>query len=131
MAATANLGLLELHLGNLESADMHLGEALALSDRFSVSQISLLDSYAQLQLTRNGDPGCQELLQQIDEKISVYEPSVLSWQQLAVGPTRVRSLLACDQWTSAASCAGDLLARAVGRSDRTHQISLRVLAARG
>ena len=129
MAATANLGLLELHLGNLESADMHLGEALALSDRFSVSQISLLDSYAQLQLTRNGDPGCQELLQQIDEKISVYEPSVLSWQQLAVGPTRVRSLLACGQWTSAASCAGDLLARAVGRSDRTHQISLRVLAA--
>ena len=129
MAATANLGLLELHLGNLESADMHLGEALALSDRFSVSQISLLDSYAQLQLTRNGDPGCQELLQQIDEKISVYEPSVLSWQQLAVGPTRVRSLLACGQWTSAASCAGDFLARAVGRSDRTHQISLRILAA--
>ena len=74
MAATANLGLLELHLGNLESADMHLGEALALSDRFSVSQISLLDSYAQLQLTRNGDPGCQELLQQIDVSVRAVRP---------------------------------------------------------
>ena len=51
MAATATLGLLELHLGNLESADMHLGETLALSDRFSVSQISLLDSYAQWRLS--------------------------------------------------------------------------------
>ena len=51
MAATANMGLLDLHLCNLESAEKHLAEALRLSKEFSVSQISLLDSYAQLQLT--------------------------------------------------------------------------------
>ena len=91
MAATANMGLLELHLGNLESAEKHLAEALELCERFSVSQISLLDSYAQLQLTRGRTGEYEGLLKQIDERISVHEPSVLSWQQLAVGPTRLRS----------------------------------------
>ena len=129
MAATANMGLLDLHLGNLESAEKHLAEALRLCKRFSVSQISLLDSYAQLQLTRGRNAECHELLKQIDEKVSVYEPSVLSWQQLAVGATRLRSLLACDQWSDAERCAAKLIRSADGRADKTHQISLRVLAA--
>ena len=129
MAATANLGLLDLHLGNLESAEKHLTEALKLCGKFSVSQISLLDSYAQLQLTRGRNAECQEMLKQIDEKVSVYEPSVVSWQQLAVGATRLRSLVACDQWSDTARCAAKLIKSADSRSDKTHQISLRVLAA--
>ena len=129
MAATANIGLLDLHLGNLVSAERHLAQALPLCKEFSVSQISLLDSYAQLQLTRGRHAECQELLRQIDEKIAVYEPSVLSWQQLAVGATRLRSLLACNEWSNAAHCGAKLIKSADGRSDKTHQISLRVLAA--
>ena len=129
MAATANMGLLDLHLRNLESAERHLAEALQLCKEFSVSQISLLDSYAQLQLTRGRNAECQEQIKEIDEKVSVYEPSVLSWQQLAVGATRLRSLLACDQCSDAAHCAAKLIKSTDGRSDKTHQISLRVLAA--
>ena len=115
MAATANIGLLDLHLGNLVSAERHLAQALQLCKEFSVSQISLLDSYAQLQLTRGRHAECQELLRQIDEKIAVYEPSVLSWQQLAVGATRLRSLLACNEWSNAAHCSAKLIKSADGR----------------
>ena len=129
IAAIANMGLLDLYLGNLDSAEEHLAEALQLCKDFSVSQISLLNSYAQLQLTRGRHAECQGLLKQIDEKVSVYEPSVLSWQQLAVGATRLRSLLARGQWNDAVRCAAKLIKSADDRSDKTHQISLRVLAA--
>jgi DNA-binding NtrC family response regulator/tetratricopeptide (TPR) repeat protein len=129
MAATANMALLELHLGHLESAGSHLEGALQLSKRFSVSQISLLDSCAQLQLAQGHSEESERLLGKIDEQISIHEPSVTSWQQLAVGPTRLRSLLASEESTGAAALAAELVSIADDRSDRLHQISLRVLGA--
>ena len=129
MAAIANMGLLELHLGHLESAGGHLEEALQLSQKFSVSQISLLDSCAQLQLARGRGQESERLLGKIDEQISIHEPSVTSWQQLAVGPTRLRSLLASEKFAGAAALAAELVSIVDHRSDRLHQISLRVLGA--
>ena len=127
MAATANQGLLDLHLGNLREADRHISEAIELSKQFPVSRISLLDSYAQLQLVRRRNDECNQLLAEIDEIVSVHEPSVLSWQRLAVSPTRVRSFQASHQWARSNDVASEMAAVADEKRDTLHQVSLRVL----
>ena len=127
MAATANQGLLDLHLGNLGEADRHIRQALELGKRFPVSRISLLDSYAQLQLIRGRKDECRQLLVEVAESVSVHEPSALSSQRLAVTPTRVRSLQASHQWARSNDLVSETLEVADEKRVRPHQVSLRVL----
>ena len=129
MAATANLGLLDLHLGNLAKAEEEMIAALDLSNRFPVSQLSLLDNYAQLELVRGRTERCRELLTEIDKKIQTHEPSVFSWQQLAVGTTRVRLLLALRDWRQAQTLARSLSEAADKKSDLPHRVTFRLLGA--
>ena len=129
MAATANLGLLQLHLGKIDEADKHLTAALKLARRFSVSQISPLDSYVQLQLIRGQLGRCQALFDDIDTLVSIHESSILSWQQLAVSPTRLRFLLASQRWNDAGTLSAEAIKVADKKADRSHQVSLRVLGA--
>ena len=129
MAATANLGLLQLHLGRADQAEVHINEALELSEKFSVSRISLLDSYAQLQLIRGRNHDCGRVLREMEEEVSIHEPSVVSWQQMAVGSTRLRWLLAGHDWINAHELAVEMIQAADGKSDRPHQVSFRVLGA--
>ena len=129
MAATANLGLLDLHLGNLAKAEEEMIAALDLSNRFPVSQLSLLDNYAQLELVRGRTERCRELLTEIDKKIQTHEPSVFSWQQLAVGTTRVRLLLALRDWRQAQTLARSLSEAADKKSDLPHRVKFRLLGA--
>ena len=127
MAATANLGLLELNLGNLDTAEKHINEALDLSDAFSVSRISLLDSYALLQLARGRLDECEGVLAQIAEAASSRGPPVFSWQQLAVSQTRLRFLMASGRFEAAYEPCEKMIRAADRKSDKPHQVSLRIL----
>ena len=129
MAATANLGLLQLHLGELDSANQHLTEALELCKRFSVSQASLLDSYAHLQLMLGHQEECGRLLDEVDGLVSVHEPTDLSSQRLAVIPTRLRYLIQAGLWNEVATLAARSIQIADRKEDRPHGVSLRVLGA--
>ena len=129
MVATANLGLLDLQLGDLAEAEEEIRAALDLSECFPASQISLLDSYAQLELVRGRTSRCRELLDEIDLKIKIHEPSVFSWQQLAVGTTRVRLLLVLGEWCRAKDLANSLSNAADKRSDGPHRLAFRILGA--
>ena len=127
MAATANLGLLELNLGNLDTAAQHIDEALNLSDAFSVSRISLLDSYALLQLARGRLDECKSALEKIAEAATTRGSSVFSWQQLAVSQTRLRYLMATGRFEDAYEPCQTMIRAADRRSDKPHGVSLRIL----
>ena len=129
MAATANLGLLALHVGDLDGAETYLGRALALSTSFPVAQISALDSLAQLWLARGQHRDCDQLIQRIEDRILKHEPSVVSWQQLAVASTRIRFLQTARKWEESWLLAQRFIREADARRDSTHRVAFRILGA--
>ena len=129
MAATANLGLLALHVGDLDSAEVYLGRARLLSDSFPVAQISALDSLAQLRLAQGRPRDCRLLLREIDDKIREHERSVVSWQQLAVATTRIRFFQTLGKWEESWLLSEKFLREADARRDSTHRVKFRILGA--
>ena len=127
MAATANLGLLELNFRHFDAAETYFDQALRQSKASSVSRISLLDSYALLQLARGRLDECEGVLAQIAEAASSRGPSVFSWQQLAVSQTRLRFLMASGRFEAAYEPCEKMIRAADRKSDKPHQVSLRIL----
>ena len=129
MAATANLGLLELHQGNLDDAGKYLTDVRKRFRGFSADLMPLLDSCAQLQLIRGRLDVCNALIDELDQKIATHEPKTVSWYQLAVSPTRIRFQQSSGHWQTASQMARSAIEAADSWSDQSHQISLRVLGA--
>lgn len=127
--AFANLAYLTLWDGEIDAAEAHCRDGLALAADMLDVRIALLDTLAQVELARGRWSECGALLSRIDGELPCGDGFRPSWYELASVVTHARLQLQQKNWASGLSICRNGMAISDERGDHLHGISLRVLGA--
>ena len=114
LAALINLGHIYVRKGELRAAATYLDDAWKMCEISPRCREYVLDGFAQIALARGAFDKCDALIHQLRD----YDSPELSYCKVWSCHTQLKSLIAQERWSEAATTANDAIARSRTAGDR-------------